>query len=86
MVVLFVSGGAAHLLHHLEDPSCDRGPAPASHVCASCAGLHAGAMTEQPPAPVVVEPAGATLAVGAASHPIARLRARETAPRPPPFA
>ncbi len=85
-VVLFVCGGAAHLLHHIEDPTCDRGPAPISHVCASCAALHAGAMAERPPAILNVVPASAVLPADAAADPAPRAPARDAAPRAPPFA
>jgi len=85
-VVLFMLGGSAHLVHHIEDAACDRGPTPASHVCASCAGLHAGATMAQAPAILHVEPTGTILAVDASTDPEARVPARDAAPRAPPFA
>lgn len=85
-VVLFVCGGLAHLVHHIEDPTCDRGPAPVSHVCASCAALHAGATAKQPPAIINVEPACSIPPADAGAHPVLRAPARDSAPRAPPFA
>jgi hypothetical protein len=48
-LAMLLLGGAAHLQHHLEDAGCDRGPAPESHACASCSGLHGGALAAVAP-------------------------------------
>lgn len=85
-LALFAIGGAAHLGHHLEDPSCDARPGPESHACASCAGLHAGAIAE---AALACLPAGIAwhaVALPAVVEPRACASASDAIPRAPPVA
>lgn len=85
-LALLAIGGAAHLRHHLEDPTCDAGPGPESHACASCTGLHGGALADAAladlPARIVWQP------VAPAAAPAHRARdiACDAAPRAPPLA
>jgi hypothetical protein len=81
---LFTLGGSAHLIHHLTDPDCDGGPGPASHVCSSCASLHAGAMVEGIQAIVTQRPEWTRVDAPRLATPQIRFARTLGVPRAPP--
>jgi len=85
-LAMLAIGGTAHLRHHLEEPDCDAGPGPESHACASCAGLHGGAIAEDALADLPARAFSQALVVPAAPAPRACDTAFDAAPRAPPLA
>jgi hypothetical protein len=85
-LALLACGGAAHLQHHIDDPSCESGPAPESHACASCSNLHGGAVAEDAPSAGGALAAWMPLRICDATDPTLRATHDAGAPRAPPLA
>jgi hypothetical protein len=85
-LTMLAVGGAAHLRHHLDDPTCDSGPGPESHACASCSGLHGGAMAAEALAVTPSEAVWSPVAPAAVCAPDVRSAGTDAAPRAPPLA
>lgn len=79
-------GGAGHLRHHLEDPHCDSGLGPETHACASCVGMHGGAIAEAALTDLPARFCWSPLTPPAAPAPRVRDAAGAAAARAPPLA
>ena len=87
LLVLFTTGMAAHVAHHLVDPDCDDSTKPFAHPCVSCAAFHGGIETpDDAVVPVPVWTAGAPENLTHLAATFLPAERRNDAPRAPPTA